>query len=202
MAMRKHFLKMTKIHRQFFLLLITAIVLTGCMGGGGNSPGGSGLENYPYERNGKPVPDPHDGLFVSDHGTMRFNGDGKSIVIDFDEELSELLELPQGEQEGSYMFLTGDLPPFGSMDIWYDMAHEFSITVSDGEEDKTARVGVGMADENGRYTGTDCTTADRITMFVELDGTDHLDFLKDEEAEAGDEEGEAANALSPNEGIK
>ena len=44
-----------------------------------------------------PEPDPHDGVFISEYGTMTFNGDGESITFDFTPELAEATGLPGGE---------------------------------------------------------------------------------------------------------
>ena len=86
--------------------------------------------NYPAVPD-TPAPSPHSGLFVSDHGSLEFNGDGETIIIDFDPELAELSGLPEGRQEGTYTFLSGDLPPHGSFDIRYDAAHEICITAGE-----------------------------------------------------------------------
>ena len=100
--------------------------------------------NYPPEPD-TPVPDPHNGLFVSDHGSMEFNGDGSTIIIDFDTELAELSGLSEGRQEGTYTFLSGVLPPHGSFDIRYDAAHELRITVGD----KSTVIRIGTVTESG-----------------------------------------------------
>ena len=86
--------------------------------------------NYPAVPD-TPAPAPHSGLFVSDHGSLEFNGDGETIIIDFDPELAELSGLPEGRQEGTYTFFSGVLPPHGSFDIRYDAAHELRITAGD-----------------------------------------------------------------------
>ena len=111
------------------------------------------MDNYPYEPD-TPAPDPHEGRFVSEHGTMTFNGDGESVVFDFDEELAGLTGLPAGEQNGTYVFLSGNLPPHGSIDVRYDIAHELQISTGDisvtvdlglaAEDGSTAQVGVGI----------------------------------------------------------
>ncbi len=134
--------------------------------------------NMPYEPD-TPAPDPHVGTFVSEHGTMLFNGDGESVVISFDEELSELTGLPSGEQEGSYVFLSGDLPPHGSIDVRYDVAHELQLTAGD----TTVVVDVGMASED-RKTGTvgvDMVTPERIPfLFKNDDGFFSIIFEKEQ----------------------
>ena len=125
------------------------------------------LDNYPYEPD-TPVPDPHEGTFVSEHGTMVFNGDGESLVFDFDEELAELSGLPAGEQKGTYVFLSGDLPPHGSVDVRYDIAHEWRISL----EDSSAVIDLGLASQDGStaQVGVDIVTDTRIPMLFQKDG--------------------------------
>ena len=124
-------------------------------------------DNYPYEPD-TPVPDPHTGLFVSEHGTMEFNGDGESILTDFDEELAELTGLPSGKQEGTYVFLSGNLPPHGSFDVRYDIAHEMNITIGD----ISVTIDAGIASEDGKTgtVGVNMVTPDRIPMLFRKDG--------------------------------
>ena len=106
------------------------------------SPGDNG--NYPPVPD-TPAPAPHKGVFVSDHGSMEFNGDDTSVVIDFDAELAEMSGLPEGRAEGTYVFLSGDLPPHGSIDIRYDAAHEIRITIGES----TAVIDLGIVAEGG-----------------------------------------------------
>ena len=125
------------------------------------------LDNYPYEPD-TPAPDPHEGAFVSEHGTMVFNGDGSSLVFDFDEELSELTGLPSGEQTGTYVFLSGDLPPHGSVDVRYDVAHEWQITL----DDTCVVIELGLAAEDGStaQVGVNIVTDTRIPFLFMKDG--------------------------------
>ena len=141
------------------LLLLAVTMLTGCVGAG--SP------NMPYEPD-TPAPDPHNGLFVSDHGTMEFNGDGKSVTTDFDSELSALLGLPEGKQELTYVFLSGDLPPGGSVDCRYDVAHELRLSTAD----TSVVVDMALIGEDGVTVtkGTNHVTPERIPMFFREDG--------------------------------
>ena len=137
-------------------------------------------KNMPYEPD-TPAPNPHEGVFTSEHGTMTFPGDGENVVIDFDKELSEYLELPEGKQEARYFFMTGILPPHGKMPIRYDVAHEFQIIAGEGENRKAVDIEIGEFRDGSFSTGTNCTTADRITFFVDLDKNgdwEALDFLK------------------------
>ena len=100
--------------------------------------------NYPPVPD-TPAPDPHNGLFVSEYGSMEFNGDDTTVIIDFGPELAELSGLPEGRQEGTYTFLSGDLPPHGSFDIRYDAAHEICITAGES----TAVIDLGIVTEDG-----------------------------------------------------
>jgi hypothetical protein len=138
-------------------LLLAVTMLTGCVGAG--SP------NMPYEPD-KPAPDPHNGVFVSDHGTMEFNGDDKTVIADFDSELAELLGLPEGKQELTYVFLSGDLPPGGSVDVRYDVAHELRLST----EDASVVVDMALVHEDGSVTlGVDTVTPERIPMYFRTD---------------------------------
>ena len=146
-----------------FFLLVTALLLCGCsLPGKKENPG-----NYPYEPD-TPVPAPHDGTFVSEHGSLRFNGDNETVMIDFDEELSEQTGLPQCEQKGTYVFLSGNLPPNGSFPVRYDIAHEMQITVGK----QTAVIDMGIAAEDGKsgQVGVNVVTPERIPMLFSADG--------------------------------
>ena len=117
--------------------------------------------NVPYEPE-SPAPAPHDGIFISEHGRMEFNGDGTSICIEFDDLISELTGLEAGRHEGSYVFLSGDLPPSGNVPVRYDAAH--ILQISCGEQ--SAMIDVGIADENGSSAsiGTGIVTAESIPL--------------------------------------
>ncbi|MBR0462692.1 MAG: hypothetical protein IJJ00_08295 [Erysipelotrichaceae bacterium] len=122
--------------------------------------------NYPPEPD-TPVPDPHNGLFVSDHGSMEFNGDGSTIIIDFDTELAELSGLSEGRQEGTYTFLSGVLPPHGSFDIRYDAAHELRITAGD----TSVVLDLGVVTEDGTVQKyLEMVTPETIPMVLYKDG--------------------------------
>ena len=136
------------------------------------------LDNYPYEPD-TPVPDPHTGTFVSDHGTMTFNGDGKTVVIDIDGELAGLAGLPEGINEGTYVFLSGDLPPHGSMEIRYDVAHELQIEA--GGTSVVIDLGIAAADGKSGQSGVGTVTEERIPlMFKGEDGFFSVIFIKGE----------------------
>ncbi len=136
--------------------------------------------NYPYEPD-TPAPPPHEGVFTSEHGTMTFPGDGESVIIDFDTELSEYLGLPEGEQEAKYYFLSGDLPPHGHIPIRYDAAHMIRIITGEGDGVRSADIDIGEYVDGNFSTGTDHTTADRITFFVKWNESrdwEPVDFIK------------------------
>ena len=149
-------------------LLLFVVFLTGC-GVGAGSP------NMPYEPD-TPAPDPHNGVFVSDHGTMEFNGDDKTVIADFDSELSQLLGLPEGKQELTYVFLSGDLPPGGSVDVRYDVAHELGLSTADA----SVVVEMALVHEDGSVTlGVNTVTPERIPMFFRTDeGPKNVIFIK------------------------
>ncbi len=141
------------------LLAITVFMLAGCRP---VEP-----DNIPYEPD-TPAPDPHIGIFDSEYGTMMFNGDGESIVIDFNKELADMTGLPAGETEGKYVFLSGDLPPHGSVDVRYDVAHELEITING----KAVVLELGIASEDGKsaQSGVDTVTENRIPVLLNKDG--------------------------------
>ncbi|MBP5464016.1 MAG: hypothetical protein J6Y13_02435 [Treponema sp.] len=139
--------------------------------------------NYPYEPD-TPAPAPHDGTFISDHGTMTFNGDGTSVVIDFDAALAKAVGLSAGKQDMRYEFLSGDLAPHGKIPVRYDVAMYLSMYAKEGSSNRRDAIAVGVVGENGsKSTGTGCTTADRITFIdVDLDGKPGVNFVKSKAA--------------------
>ncbi len=146
-----------RLIKSIVALVLSVMFLTGCVGAG--SP------NMPYEPD-TPAPDPHNGVFVSDHGTMEFNGDDKTVIADFDSELAELLGLPEGKQELTYVFLSGDLPPGGSVDVRYDVAHELRLST----EDASVVVDMALVHEDGSVTlGINTVTPERIPMYFRTD---------------------------------
>lgn len=72
-----------------------------------------------------PLPPALDGDFVSEYGTMTFNGDGKSVRFDVFDTWSESSGLPLGKSEGTYVFL------FRNEQWRYDFAETFCVTVGD-----------------------------------------------------------------------
>ena len=136
------------------------------------------LDNYPYVPN-TPAPPLHDGVYVSEHGTMTFNGDGKSVILNIDEELAELTGLPSGETEATYVFLTGYLPPHGYIDTRYDVAHELGIYIDDQEF--IIDVGIAAADGSTAGIGLDMVTPDRIPLlFSDESGFYDIKFIRNQ----------------------
>ena len=153
---------MEKTMKKAFLFLLAALLLCGCSKTGKKENPG----NYPYEPD-TPAPAAHDGTFVSEHGSMRFTGDDETVVIEFDKELAALTGLPQGEKKGTYVFLSGNLPPNGSFPVRYDIAHEMQITVGK----KSAVIDMGLATEDGKtgQIGVNTVTPERIPMLFSGD---------------------------------
>lgn len=160
--------------RRIITIFAVAAAMTFGLAGCGGDNG-----NYPYEPD-TPAPAAHDGTFVSDHGTMVFNGDGNSVVINFDDELAKLAGVETGDQSASYYFASGDLPPHGHVPVRYDTAMEFFLTTGEGEEANTVMIDVGKYEDGHAYTGTNCTTEDRITFLLrdESHSVVPVDFLK------------------------
>ncbi len=121
-----------------------------------------------------PYVDPHDGVFVNEHGSMTFNGDGSTVICSFDAEIAEKTGLPEGDYEAEYYFYD-PIEPVGYV-CQYNEAHEIHFVIGD----KTYVVDVGEHTEDDSYmTGVDCTTADRITFFaIGIEG--YYDFIKTE----------------------
>lgn len=151
-------------------LLAAVPVLTGCEA---DDPPPD-LDNYPYEPD-TPAPAAHDGVFVSEHGSLTFNGDGSTVVIDFDRTLAELTGLPEGKHEGTYVFMSGDLPPHGKMPVRYDTAFEMHIQV-DGQ---WAEILAGITDGGSVTVGTNIVTPERIPFcFTTDEGDVGIVFVK------------------------
>ena len=164
MNMKERFSKKKNAQGRLGLLpiLLAGLLLCFCL-----CACGPGAENIPYEPD-TPAPAAHDGEFVSEHGSMRFNGDGKTVVIDFDSFLAGLTGLPEGEQNAEYVFLSGDLPPHGSMPVRYDTAHELQLSVGD----RTVVIDLAIASADGKTAtgGTNTVTPELIPMLFSDDG--------------------------------
>ena len=117
---------------------------------------------------GTPEPDPHDGVFACDHGTMTFNGDGKSIELSLSADFARVTGLPEGVSSGTYAFLSGDLPPHGSVETRYDVAHELKITA--GGTTVVLQIGVASADGKNYTVGWFTVTESSIPVVVEVEG--------------------------------
>ena len=124
-------------------------------------------DNIPYEPN-TPAPDPHTGVFKSEYGSMTFNGDGETVVCDFSSEFAKLSGLPRGLSEGKYVFLSGDLPPNGSVAVRYDVAHELEITVNDISV--VLDLGIAARDGSSAQSGVDTVSENRIPVLFRIDG--------------------------------
>lgn len=74
---------------------------------------------------GTPDPPAHTGVFSSEYGTMTFNGDGKTVTIDFSEEFAEKAGVPAGKTECNYVFL------FHNEMYRYDKAEYFRIIIGE-----------------------------------------------------------------------
>ncbi len=160
--------------KKTFLFLLAVLLCVSCSRTGKNENPG----NYPYEPD-TPAPAAHNGTFVSEHGSLRFNGDGKSITTDFDKALAGWTGLPQGEQMGTYVFLSGNLPPNGSFPVRYDIAHEMELTIGG----KSVVIANGIASEDGKtgHVGINVVTQEKIPMlFSGEDGFFSVIFEKEE----------------------
>lgn len=100
-----------KKHFTFFTVLCSIIMLCGC-----------GAKDLPADTD-TPWPANHNGVFTSEYGSMTFNGDGKSVTVNFNDELSEAVSFPKGELEGEYAFTF-------QHGLWrYDRADSFEIII-------------------------------------------------------------------------
>ena len=72
-----------------------------------------------------PEPPAHNGKFVSEYGSMTFNGDGESVIIDFQQELADATGLPTGAAEGQYVFT------FQQGMYRYDKADGFELIIGE-----------------------------------------------------------------------
>lgn len=72
-----------------------------------------------------PSPPAHSGTFVSEYGTLEFDGDGESVKVSITPELAEAAGLPESEFEGKYAFTFHH-------NLWrYDQAERFCLTCND-----------------------------------------------------------------------
>lgn len=75
--------------------------------------------------NGTPAPSVLNGVYACDGGTLTFNGDGRSVVIDLTDELSAAAGLPAGKQTALYVFL------FRNEEYRRDLAETVRFTYGD-----------------------------------------------------------------------
>ncbi len=141
-------------------VLLFALTLAGCEA---DDPPPD-LDNHPYEPDTS-APAAHDGVFVCEHGSMTFSGDGETVVIDFDAVLAALTGLPEGRHEGTYVFMSGDLPPHGKMPVRYDTAFEIDITVGKA----AAEIQLGILENGSAMAGSGIVTPDRIPLLFDGD---------------------------------
>lgn len=133
-----------------FLSVLAGLLLCSCVYDG------------PPKDDGTSSPAPHEGLFVSEHGSIFFRGDG-SAVIDLDAELAEITGLPVGDHRATVRFLA-NTPPHRYETRW-DRANELEIS-SGGA---VYIFGMGNTDEK----------TIRIYAFPEEGGTLDLVFVKE-----------------------
>ena len=95
-----------------FLATVAIALLTGCA-----------TEQPPAAYSTEPPA--HSGKFVSEYGSMTFNGDGESVIIDFQSELAEATGLPTGAAEGQYVFT------FQQGMYRYDKADGFDLIIGE-----------------------------------------------------------------------
>lgn len=131
--------------------------------------------NYPLEPDG-PAPDPHKGNYVCEYGSLSFNGDGESLTIVIGPKITDLFELSEGEYEGSYVFLSGNLPPNGSFPIRYDAAHELQIDIKEIGYSRVFDVGIASPDGKSGTVGLDMVSEEKIP-FLFYDGEKYFDVV-------------------------
>lgn len=117
----------TKIHKYLpriatsMVLLILLLSISGCKKSNDGPPDGEG-----------PEPEPHKGVFISQNAVFTFDGNGKVVFVEFDEEYLKALDNPPNDTYYSYVFTWYD---FG--ECRYDVAtnlklyHEESSTSLD-----------------------------------------------------------------------
>ena len=107
-----------------------------------------------------PAPPAHSGTFVSEYGTLEFNGDGESVKVKFTSELAEAAGMPENEFDGTYAFTFHH-------GLWrYDQAERFSISYSDASYDFI-----------NDFTVTDENT---IALRSPVNGEENILFIKGE----------------------
>ena len=122
-------------------------------------------EDYSFEPD-SPEPLPHNGVFTCDYGTMTFNGDGKTVILDAGAYFSRITGIPEGKNEGVYEFLDWAIPPQETKPIRYDMAHKLRIMID--EESYVLEIGIASEDHQSS-TGVNGTVTDKRIPIVYID---------------------------------
>lgn len=162
-----------RIKRLLCILLTAAVLaaLCGCL----RKPK---PDNMPYEPD-TPAPPPLNGVFASAGGTLTFNGDKSSVVLDLSPDFAARTGLPEGYSEGTYAFIQ-DLPPHGHVPVRYDTAHNLDITIGEGEERIFVSLEIGFAAEDGStatvYIGA--VTEESIPILLTDEGFETVLFQK------------------------
>ena len=142
------------------------------------------LDNHPYEPDTSPPP-PLNGVFTSEGGSMTFNGDGSTVVLDLEEDFAARTGLPAGHSEGTFDFIQA-LPPHGHVSVRYDTAHNLDIAIGEGEGRLFVTLDIGYASEDGSsatvYVGA--VTEECVPILLTDKGFETFLFQK-AEAEGG-----------------
>ena len=135
-------------------------------------------DNPPYEPDTSPPP-PLKGSFASAGGTMTFNGDEHSVVLDLTPDFAARTGLPEGHSEGTYAFIQ-DLPPHGHVPVRYDTAHNLDITVGEGEKRIFVSLDIGITAEDGSAASVfiGAVTEESIPILLTDDGYETVLFQK------------------------
>lgn len=107
-----------------------------------------------------PDPKPHNGVFVSKNAIFTFDGNKKTIFVEFDEEYIEALNNPPNNTYYSYVFTWYDFGEYrydGATNL--KLYHKESSTLLD-------------------FTLEGITTANRITITYIIPGNENLVFIK------------------------
>lgn len=144
---------MKDLFKLTLLLSVCVLFLFGC-----ERPGDP---NMPYEPD-TPAPDPHSGTFVAEDSSLTFNGDDSTVELVIGEKLAAVGGLKEGTYSGTYEFLSGYLPPVGSVPVRYDAAHELQLKV--GEETVVWQLGEPNADGKTYTVGIGTVSAERIPV--------------------------------------
>lgn len=107
-----------------------------------------------------PVPEPHNGVFVSDNAVFTFDGSKKTVFVEFDDEYMKVLNNPPNDTYYSYVFTWYE---FG--ECRYDVATNLKLY---HKESKT------LLD----FTIVGNPTADRITISYIITSSENLKFIK------------------------